>query len=632
MIKKDIKALDWNLKTGRAVWSDWTIRMMGYEVDELDTHVRTWKRAVHPDDWEKVSEVLNGHLSGRLPFFEIEYRMRPKSGNWKWFYSRGKVVEYDKEGKPQRITGTMLDITERRQAEEELRKSEQKYRRLVENAYDIVYTTDPNGCFTFVNPACLQHIRYSLEELIGRNYVEFIPEEYREPIGRFYGRQFVKKIPDTYYEFPFMTKNGETRWYGQKTQLLMEKDSIVGFQSIARDITERRQAEQEKQALQAQLFQSQKMEALGTLVGGIAHDFNNMLQVILGYSQLLLEDKKKDDLGCKDLQTIIQAGKGGADLVNKLLAFGQQAATFPVNLDLNHQIRELIPLISRTLPQVVKIDIDLTHGPVMIHADSKQIDQVVMNLAINASEAMPNGGRVKIGTTTVTLNDEYCGFHSGVKPGKYVMLSLSDTGLGMDKEMLAKIFEPFFSTKQRGSTRGTGLGLSVVQGIVEKHRGHVICESEPGKGSEFRIYFPAIESGSTTQKETFSSTQSAGTETILVVEDVPPVAELAQRILANAGYSVITANNGREALEIYQTRRGQISLVILDLIMPEMSGKDCLMELVKIDPSVKVLIASGFSPSDELHKEIDPLVKGFMQKPFGMTQLLDAVRSIFPDV
>jgi CheY-like chemotaxis protein len=280
----------------------------------------------------------------------------------------------------------------------------------------------------------------------------------------------------------------------------------------------------------------------------------------------------------------------------------------------------------------VKIDVDLTQEPTTIFADPNQIDQVVMNLAINASEAMPNGGQVKLATTTVTLNDEYCRSHSGVKPGKDVMLSLSDTGRGMDKEMLAKIFEPFFSTKQRGSTRGTGLGLSVVQGIVEKQGGHVTCESEPGKGSEFRIYFPAIESGSTTQKETFSSTQSAGTETILVVEDVPPVAELAQRILTNGGYSVITANNGREALEIYQTRRGQISLVILDLIMPEMSGKDCLMELVKIDPSVKVLIASGFSPSDELHKEIDPLVKGFMQKPFGMTQLLDAVRSIFPDV
>ncbi|MHB8203027.1 MAG: PAS domain S-box protein [Desulfomonilaceae bacterium] len=233
---------DWNLKTGLGVWGDRTTQMLGYEPNELDPNIRTWKRAVHPDDWEKVSEVLNGHLSGRLPFYEAEYRMLTKSAEWKWLHDRGKVVEYDKEGRPQRITGTTLDVTEHKKAEEELRKSEEKYRRLVENAYDIVYTTDANGLFTFANPACVQHIRYSQEELIGRNYLEFIPEEYRRDIRRFYGRQFVKKISDTYCEFPFVTKNGETRWYGQKTQLLMEKGIIVGFQSIARDITERKQA------------------------------------------------------------------------------------------------------------------------------------------------------------------------------------------------------------------------------------------------------------------------------------------------------------------------------------------------------------------------------------------------------
>ena len=235
---------DWNLKTGLGVWGDRTTQMMGYEPNELDPHIRTWKRAVHPDDWEKVSEILNGHLSGRLPFYEAEYRMRSKSGEWKWIHARGKVVEYDKEGKPHRMTGTMHDVTERKKAQEEQRKSEEKYRRLIENAYDIVYTTDPSGCFTFANPACVQHIRYSQQKLIGRHYLEFIPEEYRRDISRFYGRQFVKKISDTYYEFPFVTKKGETRWYGQKTQLLMEKDTIVGFQSIARDITERKQAEE----------------------------------------------------------------------------------------------------------------------------------------------------------------------------------------------------------------------------------------------------------------------------------------------------------------------------------------------------------------------------------------------------
>ena len=272
-----------------------------------------------------------------------------------------------------------------------------------------------------------------------------------------------------------------------------EKGTKLGAVGVMHDITEIKRTEQEKLALQSLLFQSQKMEALGTLVGGIAHDFNNMLQVILGYSDLLLSDKRKSEPGYDELRTIIETAKGGADLVTKLLAFGQQAPIFPVNMDLNHQITQLSTLMSRTLPQVVQVDLDLAEGPSTIHADHGQIDQLVMNLAINAAEAMPNGGRLKIATKTASLDDEYCKRHHGLKPGSYVMLSVTDTGRGMDKETLSRIFEPFFSTKQRGSTRGTGLGLSVVQGIAQQHGGHIDCESEPGKGTEFRIYFPAIE-------------------------------------------------------------------------------------------------------------------------------------------
>jgi CheY-like chemotaxis protein len=214
-----------------------------------------------------------------------------------------------------------------------------------------------------------------------------------------------------------------------------------------------------------------------------------------------------------------------------------------------------------------------------------------------------------------------------MKLGSYVMLTVTDTGCGMDKETLAKVFDPFFSTKERGSTRGTGLGLSVVKGIVQQQGGHVTCESEPGKGTEFKVYFPAIEAPLAPTEEVEPTVQSGGSETILVVEDSIPVAELEKKVLANAGYEVIVATNGKEALDIYHTRRQEISLVILDLLMPEMSGRDCLMELVKIDPSVKVLIASGYAPADELHKEISPLVKGFLQKPFAIMDLLKDVRS-----
>lgn len=512
-------------------------------------------------------------------------------------------------------------------AQNSLKFSEEKYSKAFHGTPDsITISRMADGKIVEANEAFSSLTGYSKAEALGSTTVILSlweDEIEREKVVSLLRDQ--KGIRDK--EVRFRVKSGKILdcLFSGETIVLGAEIHVL---SIVRDITDRKRAEQEKLVLQSQLFQSQKMEALGTLVGGIAHDFNNMLQIILGYSEFLLNDIKKDDPGYKDLQTIIRTGQGGAELVQKLLALGQQGQVIPVPLDVNHQIRELITLISRTLPQVVKLDVDLTHGPVTILADPSQINQVVMNLAINASEAMPNGGSLKIVTKTVSLDEKYCGTHHGSKPGNYAMLTVTDTGRGMDKETLAKIFDPFFSTKERGSIRGTGLGLSVVRGIVQQQGGHVTCESEPGKGTTFRVYFPVIEESLVSAKTILPTVQSRGAQTILVVEDNVPVAELEQRFLENAGYTVIVANNGKEALEIYQTKKEEISLVILDLLMPEMSGRDCLMELIKIDPSVKVLIASGYSPEDKLHKEISPLVKGFVHKPFAVTELLNETHSV----
>ncbi len=427
----------------------------------------------------------------------------------------------------------------------------------------------------------------------------------------------------------YLRKDGDIVWGDLTISAIRNvKGEHVGTVGVIADITERKRAEQENETLRDQLFQSQKLEALGTLVGGIAHDFNNMLAVILGYCQLLLSDKKKGETGYEDLQAIIRTGKGGAELVEKLLAFGQQGQVFPVPLDLNHQISQWTTLISHALPHVVQVDLDLSDGPTTIRADHGQIDQLVTNLAINASEAMPNGGRLKIATKAVSLDDDYCKTHHGAKPGNYVLLSVSDTGRGMDKETLAKVFDPFFSTKERGSTRGTGLGLSVLNSIVQLQGGHVTCETEPGKGTEFKVYFPAIEASLMTAKTIVPTVQFGGAETILVVEDNIPLAELERQVLTNAGYTVIVATSGKDALDIYSTQKEEISLVILDLLMTEMSGRDCLIELLKIDPSVKVLIASDYAPEDDLHKEISPLVKRFVHKPFEIAELINEVRCV----
>lgn len=406
----------------------------------------------------------------------------------------------------------------------------------------------------------------------------------------------------------------------QKLNTLKEKLQI--------EIENHGKTQAEKEESLAQLFQSQKNEALGTLVGGIAHDFNNMLQVILGYTDFLLADKQQGEPDFEQLQAVMKAARGGADLVKMLLAFAQQGHVFPVPLDLNEQIVRLAELVSRTLPQVIEIDLELTDQPTIICADRSQIDQVVMNLAINAADAMHTGGSLKMTTMAVNMGDDYCGDYPGVKPGDYVMLSVSDTGKGMDQQTLAKVFDPFFSTKQRGARRGTGLGLSVVKGIVEQQGGHVTCQSSLGRGTEFKAYFPAIEIGPDAQIPHPQSLQSSLSKTILVVEDVPTIAQMEREALTTEGYEVIVTCNGREALEVYEAKREEISLVILDLIMPEMSGRDCLIKLLRIDPSLKVIVASGYSPSDDLLQEIGPLIKGFLHKPFGMAQFRESVRSV----
>jgi PAS domain S-box-containing protein len=531
------------------------------------------------------------------------------------------------DGNPRYLAGYIIDITERKQAAEALRQSEDNFSKAFHlNPDAITITRFVDGIIVSANEGVQEILGFAEDELIGKSALDINIWDNPEDRNRWTEKLKTEgKVAN--FEARFRTKDGSIR-YGLMSASILEFNRAPHILTVARDITKRVRAEEERESLRSQLFQSQKMEALGTLVGGIAHDFNNMLQIMMGYCDLLLSDKQKGEPGYQELQTIIETGKGGAELVKKLLAFGQQGQIFPVPLELNHKISQLTTLISHTLPHVVQVDMELVDGPTTIRADHGQIDQLVMNLAINASEAMPIGGRLNIATTKVSLDDEYCRTHYGAKPGGYVMLTVSDTGCGMDQEILAKVFDPFFSTKERGSTRGTGLGLSVVKGIVQQQGGHVTCESEPGKGTTVKVYFPAVEAPLISVKTAVQTVLSEGTETILVVEDNMPVAELERRFLANAGYEVIVATNGQEALDIYQTRKEEISLVILDLLMPEMSGRDCLMELLKIDPSVKVLIASGYAPEDELLRDITPLVKGFLHKPFAISTLPADVRSV----
>lgn len=397
----------------------------------------------------------------------------------------------------------------------------------------------------------------------------------------------------------------------------------VRFQ-FAIDITERKRAEQNKENLSSQLLHAQKMEAIGTLAGGIAHDFNNLLTVILGFSELLIAGKDEGDSSHADLQKIHQAARNGADLVQRMLAFSRKTEINPRPLNLNREIEQFKTLVTRAIPRMIQVELVLSGDIGTVNADAAQVEQVLMSLAVNAKEAMSDGGTLTIETQNVTLDEEYCRMHVGAKPGDYVLLSVSDTGNGMDPELLSHIFEPFYTTKEMG--RGTGLGLAIVYGIVKQHGGYITCQSALGAGTTFKIYVPVIPGESRSETSTGKPVLPKGTETILLVDDEEPIRDLGKRILERSGYTVLTAANGKDALNLYRKEKNSISLVILDLNMPEMDGKQCLEELLEIDPRQKVLVASGYSRSGETKKVIEAGARGFVAKPYGMKQMLPTVR------
>lgn len=435
---------------------------------------------------EQVAKILFDNGSIR----NVELKLKKKDGSIIDGLFFGEVIE--NQGEKSFLT-LMVDITQIKRATRALKESEKRFRDLAESLPQIVFEIDAKGKFLFVNSAAQNLTGYSTEEFLA----DLTPQELVVPGDR-------KRISETMLEifkgrhnhdkiFTALKKDGSTFPIVVYSAQLFSRASLVGIRGIIVDVSDLMKAQREKEELKNRLFQSQKMQTLGTLVGGIAHDFNNMLQIMIGYAEILLVDKKPSEQGYKALQTIIQTGRDGAELVRKLLAFSQRNPIVRSYINLNDQIKDLLPVLSRNLPPNVRIEMSLTDEPTVMLGDRSQIDQVLSNLVINAAEAMPDGGHLHIETKLVSFDESYCRCHIGAKLGKHVMLCVRDDGLGISAEVLEKIFDPFFTTKQRGASRGTGLGLSVVKGIVEQHGGHVTCESEPGSGTEFRVFFPYLD-------------------------------------------------------------------------------------------------------------------------------------------
>ena len=581
------------------------IKMLEFESPEDMKSVGVLARYSNLEDRDIFIKTLN--RTGKIDDFEVD--LLTKSGAVKNVILTG-VLEGDS------ISGMILDITERKQAvEERIRLAT-----AVDQAAESVIISDKRGTIQYVNPAFERLSGFTKEDIVGRNFrvlksdthdEDFYREMYRTiSSGKGWAGQIGNRM-----------KDGSLRQF-ETTISPIRDDSgaIVNFVSVNRDVTQ-------EVALEAQLLQAQKMEAVGTLAGGIAHDFNNLLQVIQGYTEVLLHGVNEDPSHHEALQKIHRSAKRGAELTSQLLTFSRKVQSERRPLDLNQEVEQVKNLLERTIPKMIEIELHVDETPAIVSADPVQVEQAIMNLAVNAMDAMPEGGKIIIEIERATLDERFCKTHLGARPGEYVLLTLSDTGHGMNKEILEHVFEPFYTTKEVG--KGTGLGLAMVYGIVKTHEGYILCYSELDSGTTFKIYLPALVQGGHWRETGEREDQlKGGDETILLVDDEEYIRELGVELLSDVGYEVLTANDGEGALELYRKEQQRIDLVILDLVIPGMGGKKCYEEILKVNPQAKILIVSGYSANGPGKEAMEAGAKGFVGKPFDVSHMLKAVRKI----
>ncbi|MGE0453208.1 MAG: PAS domain S-box protein [Vicinamibacteria bacterium] len=536
-------------------------------------------------------------------------------------HARGEI------GELARAFDEMAASLERREAEsrgaqETLRASEERYRGLFENANDIVYTHDPSGRVTSFNRAGEAITGYTRDEVLGTDILQLVAPEQRSLAGQMIESKLAGAEAATTYELEIVTRDGRRVPLEVSSRLVLADGRPVGVQGMARDVSERKR-------LEAQLAQAQKMEGIGRLAAGIAHDFNNLLGVIVGYCDLMEHDVLPERAR-KRLGQVKDAGVRAASLTRQLLAFSRRQVLEPRVLDLNAVVADAAKLIERLIGEDIALRTRLAEDLGRVRADPGQMQQVIMNLAVNARDAMANGGSLSIETANADLDEEYAAAHAGMLAGSYVMLALSDTGAGMDAATQARIFEPFFTTKELG--KGTGLGLATVYGVVKQSGGYIWVYSEPGRGTTFKVYLPRVDAAAEIPEAQRAQTSApGGSETILVVEDDSSLRELARECLERDGYAVLDAPSAFAALELARLHPARIHLLLTDVVLPGMNGRALADQLAKLFPDVRVLYVSGYTHDAIARHGVLEAGIHFLSKPYAHETLARKVREVLDE-
>jgi two-component system cell cycle sensor histidine kinase/response regulator CckA len=619
---------DLKVKSRELTFNQRWAEILGYQPEEIRKDLEFWRQLVHPDDLQSILAQYQGNIENNESRFRAECRLMSSSGEWRWILLRGRSVDWDPQGRPTRITGTATDITERVRAEMELRQSHRLLHTVFSSLNEALFLLkEDSKVVVDCNTSAEIMFGYTREELLEvSSDILHVNSDKAEIFNRaatsaywdkgFYATEYQMKrkgeeiFPSDHFCNPIPGEGAEP--------------TLILY--VVRDISERKQAEVDRAQLEEQLQQAQKMEAVGQLAGGIAHDFNNILTAIIGYGHLVMMNMQGPEQSRHYMEQILASSERAAGLTQGLLAFSRKQESNPQPVDLNGIVRNMRKFLERIIGEDVEMKLDIEQEGLTVLADTGQMEQVLMNLATNARDAMPDGGVLFIKTGLLAAERRLLPSSPAPQPIQYGYISVTDTGAGMDEKIREKIYEPFFTTKEVG--KGAGLGLSIAYGIIKQHHGYISVESQEREGTTFRVHLPLIEQETATADIIKPFFLPYGQETILVAEDDEEVRNLSKSLLEECGHTVIAAVNGADAVEKFSAYADSISLVILDVVMPKMNGRQALEAILVMQPDVRVLFMSGYTAEIVRAKGVHDNDLDFIEKPIIPKTFLQKVREI----